>query len=557
MLLQGGPFDTQVMIINPGLLVLVNDTNGIIWSTNTSSTVQNPVAKLLDSGNLVVKDDKNPENFLWESFDDPTDTFLPGMKLGRNFRTGLEVYIRSWKSNSDPGPGDFMYHCDPTGYPHKILKWGGEIRYRSGPWDSDGPSGSGVGQRWIWVDRTEGWSVYLTSPTDNCDIYRACGAYGSCNVENSPVCGCLSKFTPSDPHGWDRGDWSNGCVRRTPLDCENEDGFLRYSGVKLPDTRNSWYNESMNLEECKELCTRNCSCTAYANLDMSRGESGCLVWFGELVDIIDVSQGMEIYIRMASSELVRMNRHFYPGKNNVLSFNNNSQLGKRKREILIVTLSLVIGIVPLSSSLMSYSRKSKKVDNHPDKSHNKNLSYHLFDLSALTKATDNFSINNKLGEGGYGLFISGYMSPEYAVDGLFSVKSDVFSFGVLVLEIISGKRNKGFSHKDHSLNLLGHAWMLYKEQRSLELVDSDLRNSCDLSKVVRSIHIGLLCVQELPEDRPSMSTVVLMLSNEGVLPQAKHPGFFTGRNTLKAENSVSSNTASSINEMTITLLQAR
>ena len=48
------------------------------------------------------------------------------------------------------------------------------------------------------------------------------------------------------------------------------------------------------------------------------------------------------------------------------------------------------------------------------------------------------------------------MSPEYAIDGLFSIKSDVFSFGVLVLEIISGRRNRGFSHPDHQLNLLGH-----------------------------------------------------------------------------------------------------
>lgn len=48
------------------------------------------------------------------------------------------------------------------------------------------------------------------------------------------------------------------------------------------------------------------------------------------------------------------------------------------------------------------------------------------------------------------------MSPEYAIDGVFSVKSDVFSFGVLVLEIVSGKKNRGFSHPDHKLNLLGH-----------------------------------------------------------------------------------------------------
>jgi serine/threonine protein kinase len=54
------------------------------------------------------------------------------------------------------------------------------------------------------------------------------------------------------------------------------------------------------------------------------------------------------------------------------------------------------------------------------------------------------------------IFCSGYMSPEYAVHGRYSVKFDVFSFGVLILETISGKKNNGFCHPDHHLNLLGH-----------------------------------------------------------------------------------------------------
>ncbi|KAL2496267.1 G-type lectin S-receptor-like serine/threonine-protein kinase SD1-1 [Forsythia ovata] len=149
------------------------------------------------------------------------------------------------------------------------------------------------------------------------------------------------------------------------------------------------------------------------------------------------------------------------------------------------------------------------------------------------------------------------MSPKYAVDGIFSVKSDVFSFGVLLLEIVSGKRNRGFSHRDHHHNLLGHAWMLYKEGRSLELVDDYLGVSGYLSEVLRSIHIGLLCVQQSPEDRPSMSSVVLVFGHEGVLPQARQPGFFTERDLFTAESSSSTNAASSINQMTITLMEAR
>ncbi|KAK2977812.1 hypothetical protein RJ640_006304 [Escallonia rubra] len=151
------------------------------------------------------------------------------------------------------------------------------------------------------------------------------------------------------------------------------------------------------------------------------------------------------------------------------------------------------------------------------------------------------------------------MSPEYAGDGLFSVKSDVFSFGVLVLEIVSGKRNRRFFHPGHNHNLLGHAWMLYKEGRSLELLDANLGSSCNESEVLQSINVGLLCVQQCPEDRPSMSSVVLMLGHDGALPESKEPGFFINENGLHFDDAhlPSNHGAISANEMTITLLDAR
>ncbi|KAK2640429.1 hypothetical protein Ddye_028224 [Dipteronia dyeriana] len=76
----------RISINAQGSLVLrMNSTNDIVWSSNASTSLQNPVAVLLESGNLVVKDgnDNNPDNFLWESFDYPCDTFLVGMKLGK------------------------------------------------------------------------------------------------------------------------------------------------------------------------------------------------------------------------------------------------------------------------------------------------------------------------------------------------------------------------------------------------------------------------------------------------------------------------------------------
>ncbi|XP_019171521.1 PREDICTED: cysteine-rich receptor-like protein kinase 25 [Ipomoea nil] len=106
----------------------------------------------------------------------------------------------------------------------------------------------------------------------------------------------------------------------------------------------------------------------------------------------------------------------------------------------------------------------------------------------------------------------GYMAPEYAMGGLFSIKSDVFSFGVIMLEIISGQRNSSFYISGSPQTLLSYAWKLLNEEMELEAVDPVLiESSSPMEEIARCIHIGLLCVQEDPAERPRMSEVVHLL----------------------------------------------
>ncbi|CAN1775072.1 G-type lectin S-receptor-like serine/threonine-protein kinase At4g27290 [Linum perenne] len=153
----------------------------------------------------------------------------------------------------------------------------------------------------------------------------------------------------------------------------------------------------------------------------------------------------------------------------------------------------------------------------------------------------------------------GYMSPEYTIDGIYSIKSDVFSFGVMVLEVISGERNRGFSHPNHQLNLLGHAWTLQRKNKAEELIDETMQESYEQWKVLRLIHIGLLCVQKSPEDRPTMSSVMHMLDGEGDLVEPKKPGFFTSRDLSEESCSSSENNREPCTNatMTVTILLAR
>lgn len=331
------------------LVLLSQNTSVVVWSANSTKEASSPIAQLLDDGNLVLRDGKdgNPENYLWQSFDYPCDTLLPGMKLGWDLKKGLDRRLSAWKNMDDPSPGDFTWGIQLTNYPEAVMWKGSEKFYRSGPWNGLRFSGAPElkanpvfefkfvsnenevfyiyqlinksiitrmvmnqtkysRQRFIWIEADSRWSPYASVPRDNCDSYNLCGAYGNCIIGESPVCQCLKGFRSKSPETWNPDEWSQGCVRTTQLSCQDEDttdGFIKFSGLKLPDTTNSWVNRSMNLKECRIKCLSNCSCMAYTNSDIRGEGSGCAIWYGDLIDIRQIQGGQDLYIRMPASEL--------------------------------------------------------------------------------------------------------------------------------------------------------------------------------------------------------------------------------------------------------------
>ncbi|XP_021851334.2 cysteine-rich receptor-like protein kinase 43 isoform X2 [Spinacia oleracea] len=121
---------------------------------------------------------------------------------------------------------------------------------------------------------------------------------------------------------------------------------------------------------------------------------------------------------------------------------------------------------------------------------------------------------------------NGYMAPEYVMHGHLSVKADVFSFGVVVLELISGQKNSSYNLALDTHNLLEWAYKLFKKSKSLEVLDPSIASTADAEQVALCVQIGLLCTQSDPNLRPSMRRVVVLLSKKPTsLEEPTRPGF--------------------------------
>ncbi|XP_020541039.1 G-type lectin S-receptor-like serine/threonine-protein kinase RKS1 isoform X1 [Jatropha curcas] len=760
-----------------GNLVLHSDPHQmvLIWSTNVTGAGSDvSVLQLLDTGNLVLLQGTS-KRIVWQSFDYPTNTLLAGMRIGFSRKAGLQWNLTSWRSENDPGTGDYTIELDTRGSPQFVVYKGSRLYWRGTPWPwrkfSDIYNYTLVTNEdetyyfysmfddsfflrsMIWdsglikvlrLHKSEDqWKEMWSAPEYRCDLYGKCGASSKCAPSNPDKfeCSCLPGYAPKYPRDWQLRDASGGCVRKREdpsLLCGHGEGFVKVENVKLPDTSIAvWVDLKTSHMGCEQECKKNCSCSAYASIDVAGKGSGCLAWYGQLWDTVDhVYEPYDLYVRVDAVELAE---------------NARTSTAFHRKELKILILSIASAWFTLFLFAYLWLRRSRK--GMKNKSENRvldpvsgSINYNntlmawgnnhppditSFGLGMIVAATNNFSPSNKLGQGGFGavykvelhicqqswhdcrcmcfyvldlgqlfngqevavkrlsrnsvqgieefknevmliaklqhrnlvkllgccieggeqmliyeylpnksldsflfdqtrrpeldwrkrfniitgvargiLYLHqdsrlrvihrdlkssnilldaemnakisdfgmarifktdqiqektnrvvgtyGYMSPEYAVFGKFSVKSDVFSFGVILLEIISGKKSNDFEQKEFFFCLIGHVWKLWREDKVLEIVDPTLEGSYPPHEVLRCIQIGLLCVQENAMDRPTMLEVALMLGSETTLPMPKQPAYVFRASSSNANSfEVGEERSSSVNEVTITTFVAR
>ncbi|CAN8311997.1 unnamed protein product [Cochlearia groenlandica] len=429
-----------------------------LWSTNVSYTISAPtlVARLSEFGNLVLLDSITRTS-LWESFDHPTDTFLPFMRFGFTRKDGLDRFLTSWRSRDDPGQGNFTLKLEHEGFPQAMMYNGLSPLWRGGTWTGQRWSGipektlksaftisfvnnqdevtntygllntsfitrlvlseAGILQRFKWDEDYKHWIGLRPNPKEQCDNYAHCGPNGFCDPPSTDTleCLCLPGYKPESPDKWSMRDPSNGCTRKnTSILCNERKRFVKLKLVKIPNTSVASVDMNITLKECEQTCLRNCDCVAYASAyyENEGRPKGCLTWYGDMLDTRTYSSsGQDLYVRVDKAEFAAWNR-------------NGSS---KKRILVMVIIAVMLLIVILFCFIMKRQTESNKqrrsattfapsyvdfgeslrFEELQDKARNRELP--LFELTTIATATQNFSLHNKLGEGGFGSVYKGML----------------------------------------------------------------------------------------------------------------------------------------------------
>lgn len=521
---------------NGNLVIFSQATNSMVWSTQANTTSNSTVAILLNNGNLILQNSTNSSNVLWQSFDYPTDTFLPGAKLGWDKVTGLNRRLVSRKNLIDLAPGKYCVELDPGGANQYIFTslnfsipywfsgvWNGQyfpsVPEMAGPFlfnftfvNNDQEKYftydlldertvthhfldvSGRTKTFVWLESSQKWLMSYAQPKAQCDVYAVCGPFTVCNDNELLFCNCMRGFSIRSPKDWELDDQTSGCMRNTPLDCvsnkstgSSTDKFYSIPCVRLPS--NAYNIEAATSEDiCGTVCLNNCSCTAY-----SYGNGGCLVWHNELLnvkqqqcnDVTDTGGGT-LYLRLSAKEV------------------QNQKSGARRTMISIgLAVSFAI-LFSLALVLMIWWNKRKRHSFIWNNAQGGN-GIVPFRYTDLQHATKNFS--EKLGEGGFGPVFKGSLCESTTIavkrlDGAYQgekqFRAEVSSIGLV--QHINLIKLIGFCSSSNSKLLVYE----YMPHRSLDIHlfagDAQILNWSTRYQIALGIARGLVYLHESCRD---------------------------------------------------------
>ncbi|KAF8110589.1 hypothetical protein N665_0081s0022 [Sinapis alba] len=394
-------------------LVIVNQSGERIWSTYLSgSGVRSPMgAELLNNGNLVLKYMNNPTGYVWQSFDHPTDTLLPGMKLDP---VDPSKRLYSWVSSDDPSAGEFwlgimnhpygIYAIDVMNY--RMDTWNG---YRFGDLppvfqlDDNADSFlmksfpnsysrltmllSGYYELHTWDPEMNLWNVSFSMWEDACyweRIKKICGSYSVCSKNAS--CHCIQGVSEK---------LEGGCIRRTALKCK-EDRFEKLQKMKLPADGERINGSIYSVEDCEKVCFENCDCKSFALVKIRRkSQRVCVIWTGVLRGMRTYTfGGQDLYIRVAASD----------NEDHTRTNGKSKDLDPGTIVVIVLSCIILLGIVCLAifCCWKKHKRSTTIIQEIVMSEIDTPESFQIMEFGVILEATNHFSESNKLGQGGFG-----------------------------------------------------------------------------------------------------------------------------------------------------------
>ncbi|PIA36655.1 hypothetical protein AQUCO_03300103v1 [Aquilegia coerulea] len=412
------PSSSKLTFLKDYGLLLLDQSGSRLWASCLTSPT---VGVLLDNGNLVLKDRSDSSLVIWQTFNHPTETWLPGARLGCNiygFRNGLT----SWRTSEDPSTGTFLLHAaskktnlvlrnvhnsSSSSYTYWTWSWNGQsftlmdtsiLKYVNFSFVSNGNvsyfnysvynssiptrivmDSFGRVQLLMWAEDSKIWDSIVL----HIDI---CGSNSWKNGGHD--CQCLTGFEPRFPKEWNSGSWSGGCVRKKKLQCpyQGKNKFFVMSSINVANNSNNYVVESIG--KCKKLCLTTCYCNAYAYAYSSL----CMIWSDDLFFLQkfkrnDIRRDLHVLVELTGS-------------------------GNDVREKIYMVVGSIGGIILLGILLLIVRKCRRKKIRDPSAGTQQDY-LHSFKYMELHRATRNFS--EQLGKGSFGCVYRGTLPDSTAI----------------------------------------------------------------------------------------------------------------------------------------------